>query len=150
MKEFKIKPIGFVKVLSEIEINAKNRENIISELIIDKQFEECLEGIEDFSHVLVIFWAHKLSSKQRKIKKVHPRGNLENPLIGVFSTRSQARPNPILITAVKILEREKRIIRVKGLDAYDATPIIDIKPYIPYFDSTEEINLPEWVKSLES
>ncbi|MEJ2251759.1 MAG: tRNA (N6-threonylcarbamoyladenosine(37)-N6)-methyltransferase TrmO [Candidatus Lokiarchaeota archaeon] len=148
MKEYKIKPIGHVKVLSEGKIRVQSKESTISELIIDKEFRQCLEGIEDFSHLLVSFWPHLLNEEQRKIKKVYPRGKNTIPLKGVFATRSPARPNPILISVVEVLKREKDKIKVRGLDAINGTPLIDIKPYIPYFDS-DKIRLPKWIKDLK-
>jgi len=70
---------------------------------------------------------HKLSEKDRKTLKVHPQGDRNKPLRGVFSLRSPMRPNPIGLTRVRITRREGNILFVKGLDALDGSPIIDIK-----------------------
>ncbi|TFF63686.1 MAG: tRNA (N6-threonylcarbamoyladenosine(37)-N6)-methyltransferase TrmO [Promethearchaeota archaeon] len=149
MKEYRICPVGKVKVLSDESVRVRNKNSIVSEIIIEEEFQECLDGIEGFSHVLIFFWPHHLSEEQRKTKKVHPRGKSTNPLTGVFATRSQARPNPILISAVKLLDKEKDRIKIKGLDAYDNTPIIDIKPYVPYFDSPMKVKMPTWIGDLD-
>ena len=77
--------------------------------------------------------------------KVHPRGQQELPLVGRFATRSPTRPNPIGKTTVKLLERRGNILKVTGLDAIDGTPVIDIKPYIPGYDSVLDTRVPPWV-----
>jgi tRNA-Thr(GGU) m(6)t(6)A37 methyltransferase TsaA len=88
---------------------------------------------------------HKLPPSQRSIIKVHPKGNHNLPLVGVFASRSPARPNPIGITTVKLLERRENVLKVTGMDAIDGTPVLDIKPYIPGDDSSTEAKTPGWL-----
>lgn len=96
-------------------------------LEIFSEFQEGLEGIEAGQKIMVLFWLHQSS---RDILKVHPRGNKENPLRGVFSTRSPVRPNPIGVSELEVLEVEGTRLRVRGLDVVDKTPVIDIKKKI--------------------
>ena len=124
----------------------------VSELVIHRRLAEGLDGIEDFSHVLVYFWtgvkSETLPWYQRFRTKFHPGGREEFPLVGVFATRSPVRPNPICTTAGELLERRDNVLRVKGLDTFDGTPIIDIKPYMPYYDSVPDAKIAEWVSDL--
>ena len=77
--------------------------------------------------------------------KVHPRRKQSLPLVGVFATRSPARPNPIGMATVKLLECHDNVLKVIGLDAVDGTPVLDIKPYIPGYDSPNEAKTPDWI-----
>ena len=123
--------------------------NLVSELIINPELVGILDGLEDFSHALVLYWPHLLPPEGRSITKVHPMGNKEFPLVGVFSTCSPARPNPVLLTAVQIIERKENIIKVKGLDAVDGSPIIDIKPYTKNFHTIENLKVSDWMKKIQ-
>lgn len=125
-------------------------EHTISNLEILPQYLDALDGIELFSHIIVIFWLHKIKKNERSIKKVHPRGNSALPLSGVFATRSPVRPNPIGITAVKLIERNGNVLKVMGLDAINGTPVLDIKPYLPEDVSREDLMLPAWVTESRS
>jgi len=106
-----------------------------SELVIDPQFDGILDGVENFSHLWVLFWMHRLPPERRDLVKVHPMGRNDLPLAGIFATRSPARPNPMGLTVVRLLERKGNILRVEGLDAIDGSPILDIKPYLPRRDA---------------
>jgi len=72
-------------------------------------------------------------------------GKPELPLVGRFATRSPSRPNPVGQATVKLLERHDNILKVKGLDAIDGTPVIDIKPYLPGYDSADGAKVPLWM-----
>lgn len=115
----------------------------VSEIAVDDELAQALDGIEGFSHLIVVYWMHRVGSDYAL--KVHPRGQPENPPIGLFATRSPNRPNPIGITTVRLLERRGNMLLVRGLDAFDGTPVIDIKPYI-HTDCVPDAELPFWVK----
>jgi len=119
MQNYLIKPIGVVRndykeasltlQKADLELDEKiltrtNKDNI-SELVINQEYEDCLDGIEDFSHIMVLYWSHCTNDKQRRITKVHPAGKKEYPLVGVFATRSPVRPNPICVSTVELLSR---------------------------------------------
>ena len=89
---------------------------------------------------------HKLTQGQPPIK-LHPKGKLELPEVGLFASRSPNRPNPVGKTTVRLLERRGNILKVEGLDAIDGTPVIDIKPYIPGRDSATDTKVPSWITS---
>lgn len=105
----------------------KNKTADYQEIEIYEEFSDALKGIEEFKYLWIIFWLHKIPQKDRKVLQVHPRGNIEIPKRGVFSTRSPLRPNPIGLSKVEFLKKEKNIIFVRGLDAFEDSPVLDIK-----------------------
>ncbi len=120
---------------------------IVSEIVIDASLTEALDGLEEFSHIIVLWWMHRLTEKEMPLK-IHPMRRQELPLVGLFVARTPNRPNRIGKTTVRLLQRQGNVLRVKGLDALDGTPVIDIKPYIPGYDSAEDARVPQWFKDL--
>tara|TARA_B100001964_G_C14044499_1_gene514156 strand:- start:393 stop:857 length:465 start_codon:yes stop_codon:yes gene_type:complete len=142
---FSVRSIGYVKTKAiGKEVKDKSR---LSQIIIFDDYVAALKGIEKFSHIIVLFWLNRITSEDLQLK-VHPRGRKELPLLGVFATRSMLRPNPIGLTIVELIKVENKILVVKGLDAFDLTPILDIKPY-DFWDSKQELKVPNWWKKLE-
>lgn len=139
--KIELKPIGFVTTKA-IGKKVRDKSNV-SKIVFGEHLAEALNGIEEFSHLFVIFWMHKISTEERKTMKVHPRNRRDMPLLGVFATRTPQRPNPIGLTLVRILGVEGNVVTVQGLDAFDGTPILDIKPY-DYWDTAEDARVPEW------
>ena len=104
-----------------------------------------LKGIEDFSHVIILYWFHlRDNEEERRTLLVFPRRHAVNVKTGVFACRSPSRPNPIGLCVVELLKVEKCVLTLKGLDAFEGSPIIDIKPYIPRADSIPNARVPEW------
>lgn len=137
-----LKAIGFVR--NQVKQPAqKGWEKVISEIVIDRRLTAALDGLEEFSHIIVLFWMHKTSGEVSL--KIHPKGKVELPLVGLWATRSPQRPNPVGETTVRLLERRGNILRVEGLDAINGTPVIDIKPYLPGRDSVAGAKVPSWV-----
>lgn len=142
-----LRPIGIVRN-AVTEIGHDGGDSLVSEIIINSEHEEALEGIEQFSHLIIIFWMHQVPPAKRRLKKVHPRGRQDLPLRGVLATRTQYRPNPVGVKTVKLLERRGSMLRVMGLDALDGTPVLDIKPYDPDYDGAPGARVPRWVERL--
>lgn len=141
-----LKPIGVVRTAAiGNEVRDKTR---TSQIVIHEDFVEALEGIIGFSHLFVLFFLHKIPNSQRKILKVHPRGRKDMPLLGVFATRTMLRPNPVGLTLVELVEVEDNVLTVRGLDAFDGTPVLDIKPF-DRWDNTKTIKVPRWWIQLE-
>jgi tRNA-Thr(GGU) m(6)t(6)A37 methyltransferase TsaA len=137
-----LKAIGIVR--SEIKQSSRRKfDNVVSEIVVDSNLTEALDNLDEFSHIIVLYWMHQRSGSVPI--KVRPRGNPELSLMGVFATRSPDRPNPIGKATVRLLQRQSNILTVKGLDAIDGTPVIDIKPYIPGYDSVKNAKAPSWV-----
>ena len=101
------------------------RSEQISQIEVFKEFEEGLQDIEGFSHIIVIYWFHESQGYHLLVKT--PWDDIPH---GLFATRSPHRPCPLGLTVVELITREKNILKVKGLDAIDGTPLLDIKPYI--------------------
>ena len=127
----------------------KKLKTLVSELVVDEGLSEILDGIEGFSHILVLYWPHLVPAKRRNLLKVHPMGRKDIPRQGIFATCSPARPNPVLVTAVRLLERRGNVLRVQGLEAVDGSPIVDIKPYNPRYYRVESPIVPEWMIKLQ-
>ena len=141
-----LEPVGFVE--TEAVGNEVRDKNVVSKIIFREELSEALAGVEEFSHLFVLFWLHKMSDEDRRITQVHPRGRSDMPLLGIFATRTPHRPNPIGLTRVKLLKLEGNIITVQGLDAFDSTPVLDIKPFDSW-DTTEDSKVPEWWMKLQ-
>ena len=140
-------PIGFVKNgVRETPRRPHWQLDTISELVVDPKWEEGLEGLEgleEFSHIIVLFWFDRLPEKHVPLK-VHPMHRLDLPVTGLFATRTPNRPNRIGETVVSLIERTGNILKVKGLDALDGTPILDIKPYLRSGDLIPDAKGPSW------
>jgi tRNA-Thr(GGU) m(6)t(6)A37 methyltransferase TsaA len=121
-------------------------EDLVSEVVIEENYAAALEGLEEFSHLWVLFWLHQRD--REVILKVHPEGRQELPEVGVLATRSPRRPMPLAMTAVRLLERRGNVLVVRGLDALDGTPVLDIKPYLVRGDSIAEATIPDWLQRL--
>ena len=113
---------------------------------IFEPYSDALLGLEGFSHIQVLFWFHENdTAERRKTLRVHPRKDKNNPLTGVFGTHSPRRPNLIGLTLCRIKSIQGRRIEIDDIDAFDGTPVIDIKCYIPASVAKSEIHLPDWV-----
>jgi len=121
LEKIEMRPIGFVQRTSSNE-DDKDR-SLVSKVVFNQTLVKALEGIEEFSHVSILFWMHKISNVDLQL--VHPGV----PPVGIFATRAPIRPNPIGLTLVELLKREENVLWVRGLDALDGTPVLDIKPY---------------------
>ena len=140
-EEISLKPIGVVQTTTVgNEVRDRNR---LSQIILENELVKALDGIEEFSHIFVIFWLHKISKEQLQTLKVHPRGRRDMPLLGIFATRTMLRPNPIGLTLVELVRVEGRVLTVRGLDAIDGTPVLDIKPFDSW-DMTKTAKVPRW------
>ncbi|MDZ4712691.1 MAG: tRNA (N6-threonylcarbamoyladenosine(37)-N6)-methyltransferase TrmO [bacterium] len=145
---YTIEPIAFVRN-SRKKIEDDNWGDIVSEIIIsDKLSVESIKGIEEFSHLEILFYFHLADLSRITISATHPRENTKFPKVGIFAQRKKARPNLLGSTIVKLLKVEKNILTVSGLDAIDGTPVIDIKPVMNEFIPKEKIVQPEWAAEL--
>jgi tRNA-Thr(GGU) m(6)t(6)A37 methyltransferase TsaA len=146
-EEIVLKPIGVVRTASVgAEVKDKTR---ISQIVIRDELAEALEGIDGFSHLFVLFLLHEISDEKRKTLKVYPRGRRDLPLLGVFATRTMLRPNPIGLTLVELVKVEGNVLTVRGLDAFDGTPVLDVKPFDSW-DTAKDAKVPGWWTKLES
>ena len=114
---FMVSPIGYVQ-----------KKDGRTSIVLEKQYEPGLMGLEQFSYVTVVYWFHLNDTPQKRaILQVHPQGNEANPMRGVFATHSPVRPNLIAISRCKILSVRDNIVQIDGIDAFDGTPVLDLK-----------------------
>ena len=140
-----LQPIGVVRN-GVSEPPPEGWQDVVSRIVIRPELADALLGIEGWSHITVLFWPHLVPEDVRGSKhRLHPRDDPQNPLSGVLATRSQIRFNPVLTTSVPLLSVKGNVLRVKGLDALDGSPVLDIKPYIPRFDSVPDARMPDWI-----
>lgn len=144
MRSIKLRPIGFVKNKVK-EPRFGGFSNEVSEIILDKKFAKALVGINDYSHLIVVYWMDRINNY---VIQHRPQENPQVPIVGIFACRCPQRPNPIGITTVKLLEHKGNKIKVRGLDILDGTPIVDIKPYWPQYDKVKNLKIPAWVNKL--
>ncbi len=142
----KVDPIGVVqtKAVGQ-EVRQKGA---LSSIILRQELADAVEGLDEFSHAFILFWMHEITPDERRIVKTHPRGRRDLPFLGVLATRSPHRPNPIGLTLVEIVKVEGHVLTVRNLDAFDGTPVLDIKPYDPW-DATDQARVPAWWRRLE-
>ena len=116
-------------------------------LVLFDRFADGLLGLDGWSHVNVFWWFHKNDTPQKRgILRVHPRGNQKNPLTGVFATRSPVRPNLIALTVCKIVSVEGSVVTLDKIDAFDGTPVLDLKPLIPPDAPKDGVGVPDWAR----
>jgi tRNA-Thr(GGU) m(6)t(6)A37 methyltransferase TsaA len=121
---------------------------IISEIHLSGGLARGLQGLDQFTHAVIVFLMHASTFDMKRDIVRRPQGRDDMPLTGIFSQRARHRPNPIGITSVNIVALEGAVLRVKGLDAIDGTPVLDIKPYVPRFDLKTGARTPEWIERL--
>jgi tRNA (adenine37-N6)-methyltransferase len=111
------------------------------------RWADALAGIEEYSHLVVLFWLNR-ARRARVARRQFPEGRSELSEIGLFATRSPRRPNPIGISMPRLLRREETTLWVSGIDAWPGTPILDIKGYAPRDDLRQDATVPTWLDRL--
>jgi len=142
-----LRPIGVVRSpVKESQPPGFDWSGVVSRIVVRPELADALLGLDTYSHVKVLFWPHLIPADVIGSKhRLHPRDDPQNPLQGILATRSQIRFNPILVTAVPLLSVSGNTIKVRGLDAIDGTPVLDVKPYVPHFDSIPDAKVPPWL-----
>jgi tRNA (adenine37-N6)-methyltransferase len=142
-----VEPIGVVR--NDIPVPQAydfDWRKVESRIIVRPELTDALLGLDGYSHAFVLFWPHQVPDDVRGSKpQLHPLDDERNPLQGILATRSQIRFNPVLVTAAQLLAVNGNVVRVSGLDAVNGSPVLDIKPYIAYFDSVPEATIPAWL-----
>jgi tRNA-Thr(GGU) m(6)t(6)A37 methyltransferase TsaA len=144
--EITLKPVAFVKC------GVKERKDVgwgadVSTILLDETYVGGLAGLSDFSHALIVTYLDQAKFDREKHLQRRPQNRPDMPLTGIFAQRGKDRPNQIGVTAVEILAVSQDALTVRGLDAVDGTPVLDIKPYFPMYDK-REASVPEWVLRL--
>jgi L-fuculose-phosphate aldolase len=135
MDDYSIKPIGTVRSRLKERHEAPHQGRLAgveAELVINEEVREGLDGISAGDKIFALCWYHMA---ERQTLRVHPRGERSIPKRGVFATRSPDRPNPIGLCMVDVLAVKGPVLKVRGLDAVDGTPVVDLKPCIIALDT---------------
>ena len=147
--EFVVRPIGWV------ESGRRGRADddwgdVESTIRLDAErfSPDALAGLGEFSHVEVIFLFDQLDEVKVSTGARHPRGNEAWPKVGIFAQRASSRPNRLGLTTCELVGVEGLALRVRGLDAVDATPVLDIKPFVREFQPRSEVRQPAWMSEL--
>ena len=134
MNRFEVKPIGIIRSPYGTKEEAPRRGGeASSEIEIFDRFEGGLKDIDGFSHLHVFYWLHRSAQYSLCV-----RTPWHEPHHGLFATRSPNRPNPLGYSVVQLIRRKRNVLKVKGLDAIDGTPVVDIKPYLADIDARPE------------
>ena len=144
-KDIKIKPIGYVRVEGDDPKEAKYF------LDIKEQYRSALKELDKFSHVMVFWWAHQNDIPEIRNQKswvTTPPYGEDAPETGIFATRAEYRPNPIALTTTGITEVDlkKGIVKIPGIDAFNGSPVIDLKAYFPICDRIRDCHIASWLK----
>ena len=133
MNKIEYEPIGIIhspfKVPKGVPIQSKSAKGICGTIEMFPEYREGLDGLNDFSHVILIYHFHLAKKSSLKVKPY-----MDDKMHGVFSTRSPSRPNPIGISIVHLVKIDNNIVHIENVDILDKTPLLDIKPYVPEFD----------------
>ncbi len=144
----KLEPIGIVhSTRSKPEDDYWDKEKSHIE-ISDRFSEETLIGLDEFSHIEVVFFFHKIDLNKVITTTRHPRNRTDWPKVGLFAQRNKNRPSQIGLTTCRILKIEEKRIYVSGLDAIDGTPVLDIKPWVKEFGPRGDQKQPAWTTEL--
>jgi len=138
-------PIGTV-INGEHDVARGDWSRQRSEIRLADSHAERLLGLEDYSHVIVIGWLHDIPEELRDRPAAYPAGDDRLPLQGALALRGGARPNPFSFTVCRLLGIEGATLTVEGLDLIDGTPILDVKPYIAFYDAEPDAKLPRWAE----
>jgi len=121
---------------------------VVSRIRLDPALADGLSELQHFSHAVVVFLMHEARFDPAAHLTRHPRDREDLPLVGIFAQRARHRPNPIGLTTVRIEGVERGTLVVRGLDAIDGTPVLDVKPHVPVFDAPAQPRVPEWMDRL--
>ncbi|WP_044640609.1 SAM-dependent methyltransferase [Risungbinella massiliensis] len=124
--------------------------SVVSTIILDPKivFPESTLGLEEFSHLEVIYYMHLVSDEKIQNGARHPRNLTHLPKVGVFAQRVKSRPNKLGLSRCKLISVDGLQLQVQGLDALNGTPVVDIKPYFQEFSPREEVHQPAWAKEI--
>jgi tRNA-Thr(GGU) m(6)t(6)A37 methyltransferase TsaA len=143
----RLEPIGIVRNAVHEGVD-HGWSDVVSEIQVRPEWSAGLRGLESFSHVVVVFFMHDARFQPASDLLRRPRGRDDMPLVGSFAQRAKHRPNPIGITIAKLEQVGAGVLVVRGLDAIDGTPVLDLKPHVPAFDAPAGATVPAWMERL--
>ena len=143
--EITLNAIGVIRNELKEPKRGPDIQNIITEIELDSSLSGALDHIDEFSHVMLLYWAGKGESREVKTLRIRPHNDPKAPMAGIFSTFTPDRPNPVGVSTAKIVELNGNTLKVSGIGIVDGTPVIDIKPYIPRAFSLPDARVASWI-----
>ena len=140
-----VQPIGYVK-------NSLGRRSYDqwrgteSMIVVSEEYKDALYRLDEYNYIQVLFYLHEMTNAF--VSRIHPTGNPGYPLMGAFSTRTPNRPSRIALTLCKLLSIQGNVLRVKELDAYDSSPVLDLKPYSG--KCVDGVKVPKWIDEIRA
>ncbi|MGE0229376.1 MAG: TrmO family methyltransferase [Dehalococcoidia bacterium] len=141
--DIRLTPIGHV-ANSEHDVARQDWSHVRSEVRLREGLGAALLGLRDYSHVIVLGWLDRIPDELRARLQAYPAGDERLPLQGALALRGGARPNPVSFTVCRLRGIEGDALLLEGLDLVDGTPVLDVKPYIAYYDAVPKAKLPKW------
>jgi len=140
-----IEPIGRVRN-AERDASRQDWRGTRSHIDLRPELEAALLGLGDYSHLIVVGWLHEISAELRGRAQAFPSGDQRLPRQGALALRGGARPNPLSVTICRLRGIEGATLEVEDLDLIDGTPILDVKPYLAYYDAVPKASIPKWAR----
>ncbi|MFN8639761.1 MAG: SAM-dependent methyltransferase [Dehalococcoidia bacterium] len=138
-------PIGVVRN-AEHDAARQDWRGVRSRIELREDLAPALLGLTDYSHVIVLGWLHEIPPDLRPRTQAYPSGDARLPLQGALALRGGARPNPLAFTVCRLRRIEGATLEVEDLDLVDGSPVLDLKPYIAFYDSVPKATLPKWAR----
>lgn len=150
--EFRISSIGVVRSPVKTRPTDDAWGGVVSKIELNgRQFSlESMAGLQDFSHIQVVFYFHLVSPEEIQSGARHPRSRTDWPKVGIFAQRTRLRPNRLGVSTCRLLRVDGLSLTVLDLDAVDETPVIDLKPYMLEFGPKGDVRQPAWASELMS
>lgn len=147
IETYQLKPVGVVRSTRGVPDDDGWGREVSSIELVAPFDRRALEGLEEFSHCLVVYLFHRVVWDETRMAR-RPRGNAAWPKVGIFAQRAKDRPNRLGVSVCRIVAIEDATVRVDGLDAIDGTPVVDIKPWMDEFGPRGATHQPSWSHEL--
>lgn len=145
LEALSVEPIGFVRN-GERDAARQDWRGVRSRIELRADLEGALLGLADYSHVMVLGWLHEIPDELRNRVQAYPSGDTRLPIQGALALRGGARPNPVSMTVCRLRKVEGATLEVEDLDLIDGTPVIDVKPYVAFYDAVPKASIPKWAR----
>lgn len=146
--KIELEPVGYVRG-GRTEAIDDDWGDVKAAIEIDRRFpQDAIAGLESFSHLVVVYYFHRVDPSTIEVVARHPRENPAWPKVGIFSQRGKNRPNLLGVSTCRIIGVQGLRIHVQGLDAIDGTPVLDLKPHMTGFEPRGQVREPEWAREV--
>jgi tRNA-Thr(GGU) m(6)t(6)A37 methyltransferase TsaA len=131
---------------AEHDAERQDWRGVRSSVVLRPDLEAALLGLSEYSHVIVVGWLHEIPTELRGRSQAYPAGDQRLPLQGALALRGGARPNPLSVSVCRLRKIDGATLEVENLDLIDGTPVLDVKPYLAYYDAVPKASIPKWAR----